>query len=267
MTVVLKGAFADDWRNADVFAKVRAIDGNVVRQREGRRTLSFEYGGELYYLKHHRGVGWGEIAKCYSQLKKPVVSARNEFEAINRLHELGLHSLEWVAFGERGLNPASRESFLITKNLDNNISLEDYVAAWADSPPSFAHKRWLIEQVALITRTMHEAGINHRDLYICHFLKRGDTIHLMDLHRAQMRAQVPTRWLVKDLASLYFSVFDARLNRRDILRFMRNYFSQPLREIFLKHRELLQKIKQRALGLYRRDFQRAPNSALLFSDV
>jgi hypothetical protein len=35
-----------------------------------------------------------------------------------------------------------------------------------------------------------------------------------------MRAQVPARWLLKDLAALYFSVMEIGLSQRDLLRFL-----------------------------------------------
>lgn len=114
-----------------------------------------------------------------------------------------------VAFGERGNNPAYRHSFLITEELAPTISLEDFCRNWKQQPPSPVLKRELIRRVAEMIRTMHLAGINHRDLYICHFLLHlpvGATpkLSLIDLHRAQVRKHTPRRWRDKDLAALFF---------------------------------------------------------------
>ena len=55
-------------------------------------------------------------------------------------------------------------------------------------------------------RRMHDAGINHRDFYICHFhldelsLQEQETrCYLIDLHRAQIRERTPRRWRIRTL--------------------------------------------------------------------
>lgn len=266
MTVILRGVFADAWNETNAFDQVRSLQGTTVRHKEGRRTLRFEFQGRHYYLKHHRGVGWGEILKNWSQLKAPVTGAVNEWQAINRVRDLGLHTLNPLAFGERGRNPAERESFLITEELTGTVSLAKYAEHWPDRPPSFREKRQIVETVARIARIIHRNGINHRDLYICHFLlneeasRRSDqpVLHLVDLHRAQCRSQVPTRWLVKDVGSIYFSAADIGLTQRDVLRFLRVYFDKPLRRTLAEDRAFLLAVRRRALQLYRRDFDREP---------
>lgn len=269
MTVILRGPFAEAWTEDSAFAQVNKLQGQAVRAKEGRRTIRFAFGDGHYYLKHHRGIGWREIIKNWSQFKSPVTGAANEWQAINRLHSLGLVTLTAVAYGSRGRNPAHRESFLITEELTGTLSLAKFAEQWPDKPPALATKLRLIDAVATIARTIHRNGINHRDLYICHFLlkleslERGDPVlHLVDLHRAQIRARVPKRWLVKDLASIYFSAMDIGLSRRDVLRFLKVYFEQPLRVILKDNPQLLIAISLRARQLYRRDFKREPQ--LLF---
>ena len=80
----------------------------------------------------------------------------------------------------------------------------------------------------------------------------------MDLHRAQIRRRVPRRWRVKDVASLYFSALDIGLTRRDVLRFLRAYFQQPLKTVVAEQASLLRAVEGKADKLYRRDFGRAP---------
>lgn len=108
--------------------------------------------------------------------------------------------------------------------------------------------------------TMHRAGVNHRDFYICHFLLHTDRpvtvndfrLSLIDLHRAQTRSETPLRWRNKDLAGLYFSALDIGLTRRDRLRFLRNYFQRPLREIMRDEATLLALLERKADRLYAR---------------
>ena len=85
---------------------------------------------------------------------------------------------------------------------------------------------------------------------------------LVDLHRAQMRAAVPRRWLVKDVASIYFSSLDIGLTKKDVYLFLQVYFNMPLREVFNRHEPLLNSVTKRAIQLYRRDFKRLPELPL-----
>lgn len=211
--------------------------GQCYRDVAGRRTLRFEAGGQGYFIKIHTGVGWKEIFKNLFSGRLPVLGADNEFRAIQRLEELGVPTMRVAGFGRRGLNPAKRQSFLITDELAETLSLEDLCRDWPVRPPEVKFKRALIRRVAEMAKAMHEHGINHRDFYICHFLWNRHSppgqplLSVIDLHRAQQRRRVPRRWLVKDLGALYFSAMDIGLTRRDVLRFLRVYREQPLREV------------------------------------
>jgi heptose I phosphotransferase len=268
--VVIRSNTIQQWlTNKNPFDAVRGIKGLVVRCVDGRTTQRFEINGEGFYSKYHLGVGWTEIVKNLIRFRLPILGAKNEWLAINRLQELNVDTLTGSAFGSKGINPASKQSFIITEELVDVISLEDLTRDWLKTPPSFLLRTALINRVADMTRIMHEHGINHRDLYICHFLldqsylQGGgkDTamkLHLIDLHRAQIRVVVPKRWLVKDVGSLYFSVLNIGFKRRDVYRFLRAYYQLPLREIFSQHGDFLSAVEGRAVNLYRRDFNCEP---------
>lgn len=239
-TVFLDEPFRTLWAGRDPFAAAFSLEGEVRRQLEARRTLRFEVGGRGYYVKLHRGVGWGEIAKNLATGRLPVIGADNEWQAIRRLEQLGVDTMKAVAYGRRGGNPARQESFVITEELAPTVSLEDFCRDWPAHPPPLALKRALIARVADMTRRMHGGGMNHRDYYICHFLLHLDPppapgalrLSLIDLHRAQLRSRTPRRWRDKDLASLHFSTMLIGLTARDRMRFLRAYFGRPLRDIF-----------------------------------
>jgi heptose I phosphotransferase len=260
--VVLRPPFSQLWAGRDPFAEVEALQGQVLRELEGRRTLRIEIGGRGYFAKIHRGVGWREIFKNLICLRLPVLGARNEWQAIEHLEKLGLDTLRMVAFGERGRNPARRHSFIITEELAPTINLEDYCHDWPRTPPDPALKRALITRVAKIARTMHESGMNHRDFYLCHFLLHTDSppapgamrLSIIDLHRAQIHARLPAlRWRRKDLAGLCFSSLDIGLTRRDLLRFLRAYFDTPLRDTLQNRAELILWLQREATRLAERD--------------
>ncbi|MBS7325746.1 MAG: lipopolysaccharide core heptose(I) kinase RfaP [Thiopseudomonas sp.] len=260
MKPFLAEPFASLWAQQDIFAAAEALQGEVFRELEGRRTLRTEVDGRGYFVKIHRGIGWGEIVKNLLSAKLPVLGARNEYLAIRRLEEAGVDTMTAVAFAERGGNPAKQHSFIITEELAPTISLEDYCMNWPQQPPAFALKKLLLERVAEMAGTMHRAGVNHRDFYICHFLLHTDRpaedaslkLSLIDLHRAQTRRQTPRRWRNKDLAALYFSALDIGLTQRDTLRFLQVYFQQPLRKILQDEAQLLGWLEKKADKLYQR---------------
>ncbi|QCT97899.1 lipopolysaccharide core heptose(I) kinase RfaP [Stutzerimonas degradans] len=254
MQLILAEPFKSLWRGKDAFAEVERLEGQVYRELEGRRTLRTEVEGRGYFVKIHRGIGWGEIVKNLLTAKAPVLGAGQEWRAIQRLHEVGVPTMTAVAYGERGGNPASQHSFIITEELAPTVSLEDFSANWREQPPAPTLKRALIAEVARMAGTMHRAGVNHRDFYICHFLLHTERpvsandlrLSLIDLHRAQTRAQTPRRWRDKDLAGLYFSALGIGLTRGDRLRFLRGYFQRPLRDILHDEARLLAWLQRKA---------------------
>ena len=154
------------------FDQLMDMHGEVYRDmpQEGRITLRFACGGRSFFIKIHKGVGWREIFKNLFNFRKPVVGARNEWQAIEMLDSLGIATTPLAAFGERGSNPASKQSFVVTRDLGKTISLEDLVKDWPQKPPPVQLKRALIRETAHIGRVLHSNGVNHRDFYLCHFL-------------------------------------------------------------------------------------------------
>lgn len=262
----LRGDFKKIWGDGDPFVRVKNIKGKIYRQMSDRRTLQFQEGDESYFLKLHMGVGWLEIIKNLVLLRLSVLSARNEYDAIRRCERLGVQTMAPVAFGVRGRNPARRQSFIVTEDLVHTISLEDLCRDWPRDPPPYWLKTALINQVADISRRLHDNGINHRDYYICHFLlkipngvaaltPRELRLYLIDLHRAQLRVETPRRWIIKDLAALYFSVLNIGLSERDLLRFVRRYTGLPLKQAMVEHEWLWRPLIKKSAKLRRRQIR------------
>ncbi|MCL6415591.1 lipopolysaccharide core heptose(I) kinase RfaP [Aestuariirhabdus sp. Z084] len=266
MTLYLREDFARQWKGSDPFERVEQLQGEVFRELEARRTLRFEFQGRSFFAKIHRGVGWWEIIENVLRLRAPVLGASNEWQAIKRLETIGVDTMTAVAYGKRGSNPARQHSFIITEDLIDTISLEDFCRDWPKQPPKLALKWALIDRVAWIARQLHEHGINHRDFYICHFLldisagvEQLDPnqlkLSLIDLHRAQLRSTTPDRWVEKDLAALYFSAMEIGLTRRDLLRFVRAYCACDLRQALADRASLWARLRRKADKLMAR-FQR-----------
>lgn len=263
--VELKEPLATLWRGKDAFEEVKNLQGEVFRELETRRTLRFELTGKSYFLKWHRGTSLKEIVKNLLSLRMPVLGADREWNAIHRLSQLGVDTMTGVGFGEKGLNPLTKTSFIITEDLTPTISLEDYCADWAPNSPDVKVKRIIIDRVATMVRKMHAGGINHRDCYICHFLlhlpfsghEDDLKISVIDLHRAQIRSTVPRRWRDKDLIGLYFSSMNIGLTQRDIYRFLRIYCELPLKSILSQEADLFKEAQVKANKIRERTIRKS----------
>ncbi|MBD3647750.1 MAG: lipopolysaccharide core heptose(I) kinase RfaP [Pseudomonadales bacterium] len=247
----------------DLIKRVDGLTGEIYRELEARRTFRFHIRDQAYFAKLHYGVGWPEIFKNLFQGRFPVLGAANEWRALKRLEELGIPSIEPVAWASKGFNPARRQSCIVTKALENTRSLEELVK---DDAIDFRLRLRLTRRLAEISSRLHRNGINHRDYYICHFLADMNTldadephIYLIDLHRAQVRSRTPRRWLVKDLGGLLFSAMEAGIGVRDVLRFVRDYSGKPLRRTLEDDRVLWRDVVRRARRLYLQDNDRVPS--------
>lgn len=258
--------FRHAWSGRDIFRQLATMEGQVYREKEGRRTFRFELDGESYFAKVFMGLGWKALWRALFKFRKPVFSAENEWKAIAKLEQIGIDTMQIVGLGKRGRNPARQESFIITKELKPTISLEDLCRDWRTQPPSLHLKRALIARVAEIARKLHDNGIVHRDLYLCHFLMdTGDAaahlpnaalrLYLIDLHRTERRRKMKERWRVKDVAGLYFSSMDIGLTQRDRLRFIEAYRKRPWREAIAAEKHFWKRVVRRAHAGYR-EFRR-----------
>ena len=123
---------------------------------------------------------------------------------------------------------------------------------WAGKAPPFAVKIALLHHVASISARMHNMGICHRDFYLCHFLVQGqgeNPLTLIDLHRALVKNRLGQRWIIKDIAGLYFSAMDIGLSKKDLLRFIGMYSGKPLRVALKEDAAIWRQVEQRALKM------------------
>ena len=244
MKLILKKPF-DQW-GQQAFEKVRSLQGTVARSLETRKTLRFEMEDGAYYAKYHRGGSVGELLKNLLSLRMPVFSAKNEWEAIEHLHRHGVDTMTAVAYGYRGVAPLWTESFLITEELKNCISLEDVFLKGVWETLTVAERRDLVRLLAETVKRMHEAGVNHRDCYLCHFLwnREENRLYIIDLHRSQIRASVPHRWLLKDIASLYFSSLSQDIPATYFMRFAKVYGQDKLKDLLPSISKKVEKIQR-----------------------
>jgi len=248
----IRNLFSSD----DFISEAKNIEGEVFREYENRVTKRIKLNNQNYFLKFHGPVGWKEIIKNLILLKPPIIGAKQEYLALSRMHQLGINGPKVKYYHSKGFNPSNKSSFLITKELKDTISLEDFFLERKQIKLSFIQKNNLLNSIANITRKLHQSGINHRDLYLCHYHLDINTdfnkinLSLIDLHRAQIRNEVPERWLVKDIGGLYHSAIQFGLTERDCYRFLMIYFNCSLRDLFSKYQNFLEKTRNRAFSMY-----------------
>ena len=257
---ILQDDIKDLFSSDDLIHEAKNLEGEVYRQYANRVTKKILHKNHSYFLKFHGPVGWKEIIKNLLLFKLPVLGAEQEYLALSRMQKLGINGPKVRYYYSKGINPSKRSSFLITQELKNTISLEDFFLEGRHKNLSFLEKNNLLNAMASITRKLHQSGINHRDLYLCHYhLDTGRDFNaiklsLIDLHRAQIRNKVPERWLVKDIGGLYHSVIQFGLTERDCYRFLMIYFNCSLRDLFSNHQTFLQKTRSRAYSMYMKPF-------------
>lgn len=246
------------------FESIMHLKGAVFSKGNNRRTFSIDLDNSHFFIKIHTGVGWKEIFKNIFQFKRPVISARNEWQAIKKLGTIGIPTMTAAAYGEKGKNPAKIESFIMTDALPDVLSLEKFCPEYFSgrlNKEKILIKRAIIKKIAEIARTIHGNGLNHQDFYICHFLIRINNekitpetlkLFLIDLHRVMIRPKTPQRWIRKDLAGIYFSSMDLPLTKRDLFRFMIEYRHSSLKKIFIKEKNFWEKIEKRGKRIYKK---------------
>jgi heptose I phosphotransferase len=213
----------------------RLNKANIGSWRERRRTVLSESTGrrETLYLKRYERPPWREQLLRILLRGAEHSTAWWEWRNIRRLVEAGVPTVTPVAFGERMRGPFERQSFVVTQAIPG-VSLEQFVPEHlrpgGDVGP--AKRRAIVGQLALLVRTLHEAGFVHRDLYLSHiFISHNrdgrPALRLIDLQRVFRPRWRWRRWQVKDLAALHYSTPPACVPATERIRFMRQYLDVP----------------------------------------
>ncbi len=126
--------------------------------------------------------------------------ASDEVKGIQSLERAGIPTVPLVGWGTL----ADERSFIVTLDLDGFRDSEKCVAAGT----SFEQ---LLDPTAELAAKLHDAGLHHRDLYLCHFFARfrdgrPPEVALIDAARVrELPRWFGNRWIVKDLAQFWYS--------------------------------------------------------------
>lgn len=90
----------------------------------------------------------------------------------------------------------------------------------------------LLQPTADLAALLHNAGLHHRDLYLCHFFVRldGETVDVRLIDSARVRPLpaflTRTRWIVKDLAQFWYSTLSLPITNEQRAAWLDRYAQQ-----------------------------------------
>ncbi|MCH8215132.1 MAG: hypothetical protein IH892_00015 [Planctomycetes bacterium] len=171
-----------------------------------------------------------------------------EWNPIEELQRNGIGAPRVVAHGQSWAGLFEKRSFLVTEKIPDAQSLGDRLPNCfylEDSSHSRHQRRRFIRRLAEFVKRFHGLGFRHRDLYLAHiFQDTADRLFLIDLARAFHPWILKKRFLIKDLAQIYYSMSADHFSRSDRLRFYFRYLD--LRTLRKRDKALIRKIVAKA---------------------
>ena len=160
--------------------------------------------------------------KRYTAVRGRATPADAEVRGIQLLQEHGIPTVPLVAWGRL----ADGRSFVIVDDLAGYRPADKLVEA------GLPFDR-LLEPTADLSARLHNAGLHHRDLYLCHFFipagdgapEGGADLRLIDCARVKRLPGFLTRrrWVVKDLAQFWYSTLPQPITDDQRSAWLRRY--------------------------------------------
>jgi len=167
----------------------------------------------------------GRPVRLHVKRYKRVWSAKPpgevEADAFYRLQRAGIPTANLVAWGKL----EDGRSFIMSDDLAGYRPADKLI----ESGTPF---NCLLEPTADLAAKLHDAGLHHRDLYLCHFLANLDArpvdVRLIDAARV---AELPgwpfrQRWIVKDLAQFWYSAVRLNVPETQLDQWLNRYAQQ-----------------------------------------
>ena len=183
--------------------------------------------------------------KRYHPVRAGVSPADDEARGIRALMIEQIATAPLVGWGTM----IDGRSFLITEDLYGYWPADKLVAG------DFAFENLLLPTADMVAK-LHNAGLHHRDLYLCHFFVKTQEktlfLALIDAARVKRLPGWPlrNRWIVKDLAQFWFSTTKLPVTPSQRLRWLARYAEQ---RGLKSHESLLVQIQTKAARIARHD--------------
>lgn len=157
--------------------------------------------------------------KRYLTVRGSTTPADEEARGIQALEIEQIPTAPLVAFGRL----SDGRSFIVTEDLAGYRAGDK----WVSGPADFEK---VLEPTADLAARLHNCGLHHRDLYLCHFFVKDEAggtpdLKLIDAARVARLPGIFTRqrWIVKDLAQFWYSTFAHGITDNQRARWLARY--------------------------------------------
>lgn len=214
-----------------------------------RSRLTFELpGGPRVYLKRYVGTPRLRQVKNWLAARRRIAVADLDRLPAEELLRHHIQSPKLLAWGSEWDGLFETRSFLVTEEIRGGVSLEKQLPECLTNlrPLELVdERRRFLHDLALWVRGFHNTGLRHRDLYLAHIFLDGEgRFVLIDLHRCFRPRLFAERWLIKDLAQLFYSAPGKLASRADRLRFYLAYTGRD--RLDRRDRKRIANIKRKA---------------------
>lgn len=190
---------------------------------------------------------------------------QTELKPIQALSAHQVGTAKPVAYGQVWGWLFEKQSFLVTEEIADGASLEKRLPAcfYAASTAAALHERRIfIRQLARFIRRFHDLGYRHRDLYLAHiFCDTKGELYLIDLARAFRPILRRHRFLIKDLAQVFYSMPAQYFSRTDRLRAYLHYAGKE--RLSRRDKSLVRSLVNKAKRMARHDSKRGKDVPFL----
>jgi hypothetical protein len=172
--------------------------------------------------------------------------ARREIEGYRLLQNAGVPAAPIIASGWR----PDGSGFVILEDLAG------YKPADKLLEKGFPFEK-LLNATADLAALLHNKGLHHRDLYLCHFMVKpvGDSVDakLIDMARVDRLKTVLTRWrwIIKDLAQFWYSTQSLPVSDDQRVQWLNRYCRQRK----VRFEQFIDPVKRKAAVIARHDVQ------------
>ncbi len=164
------------------------------KRKRDREIRTFTLDGKTYYLKRYfRLPRWGKSG------------AETEWEGAFKLLRAGFSVPLPVCLG-------------IERNFWRGRAFTLFQAARGQRLEDLFRKELSLKIVSRLAETagrFHARGYSHQDFYLCHFFwdEKEQRLTIIDLQRLRWARSPKRRWIIKDLAELFYSARDILSSR------------------------------------------------------
>ena len=223
------------------------IQGNIVRSSLNRETVEFLFKNKKYFIKRFSKGSLFQNFLNNLGINKDICNAENEHNAYEILQDIGIETPKLVCYGNEKKIWNNR-SFVISEEIKNFEQLDFFLSKNKYNKDKKKYQDQIYKKVVQIINKLHQNGIVHHDLYLCHFLldlnslekKKNIKIYLIDFHRLEKKTRVSSKGISKELGDLLFSIKFFGNDERFQKILNANYFNK----VFLENHK--KEIRERA---------------------